>query len=123
MTVKHRMIFIGENAQIGENCKIQSFAYIPDNVIIEDNVFIGPHVCFANDKYPPSNGAWKNGPPTIVGKHASIGANATILPGISIGHHAMVGAGSVVTKDIPAYQTWYGNPATYRGDVPVEKAL
>lgn len=107
----YEYVFIGPDVKIGDGCKIQAFAFIPDNVIIGNNVFIGPHACFTNDKYPPSNGAWKNGPPTIVGDNAVIGANATILPGINIGEGAIIGAGAVVTKDVPAFTTVKGNPA------------
>jgi acetyltransferase-like isoleucine patch superfamily enzyme len=75
--------------------------FIPNNVIIGDNVFIGQGVCFTNDKYPPSNGAWKKTPPTVVGNGASIGSNSTILPSINIGEGAMIGAGATITKDVP----------------------
>jgi len=103
----HAPVWIGNNVVIGNNCKIQAFAFLPDGVVLEDNVFIGPHVCFTNDRYPPSDmWLW-----TRVGKGASIGANCTILPGIYIGEGAMVGAGSVVTKSVPAGKTAYGNPA------------
>jgi acetyltransferase-like isoleucine patch superfamily enzyme len=104
-------VFIGLDAKIGNNCKIQAFAYIPDNVIIGNNVFIGPGVVFTNDKYPPSNGKWKDDEPTIVGDFVSIGANATILPSVVIGIGAKVGAGSVVTKNVKAGVTVAGNPA------------
>jgi acetyltransferase-like isoleucine patch superfamily enzyme len=78
-------------------------------VTIGDDVFIGPHVCFTNDKYPPSKDYGKN--MTIVEDSASIGAGSVILPGIRIGHHAKVGAGSVVTHDVPPRATVWGNPA------------
>jgi len=105
------MKFIGETVKIGTGCKIQEFAFIPDNVEIGNNVFIGPHVCFTNDKYPPSNGKWKNDPKTMVEDFASIGAGSVILPSIRIGKGAVIGAGSVVTKSVPDGETWYGNPA------------
>lgn len=103
----HAPVWIGKTVVIGNNCKIQAFSFLPDGVVLEDNVFIGPHVCFTNDRYPPSDmWLW-----TRVCKGASIGANCTILPGIYIGEGAMVGAGSVVTKSVLAGTTVYGNPA------------
>lgn len=107
----HDPVFMGKSVEIGIGCKIQAFAYIPDNIVIGNNVFIGPHVCFTNDKYPPSDGKWRNEIPTIVQDGAVIGANATILPGLIIGKDAIVGAGSVVTKNVMAGQTVTGNPA------------
>jgi len=107
--LKYRdFIFIGPNVEIGENCKIQPFAFIPDNVKIGNNVFIGPHACFTNDKYPPSSGAWKENPPTIVEDDVMIGAGAIILPGLLIGRGATIGAGSVVTKDVLPYSVIVG---------------
>jgi len=100
---------IGDDVTIGKNCSIQAFAYICPMVTIEDNVFIGPHVCFTNDKRPPSYGKyWAK---TLVKKGAVIGANSTILPGIIIGENAIVGAGSVVTKNIGNGEEWYGQAA------------
>lgn len=117
-------------AQIGENCNICSHCLIEndvhvgnnvtikngvqlwDGVTIEDNVFIGANVSFTNDLYPRSKGAWKC-IPTIVKKGASIGVGSTILCGITIGENAMIGAGSVVTKDVPAGELWLGNPAKF----------
>ena len=107
----HEPVFIGKSVKIGEGCKIQAFAYIPDNVIIGNNVFIGPHVVFTNDKYPPSHGAWKNDPPTVVKDGVSIGAGAIILPSVVIGEGARIGAGAVVTKDVPDGKTVIGSPA------------
>ena len=105
----HALVWIGDVVSIGEDCKVQAFAFIPDGVIIEDNVFIGPHVCFTNDKRPPSDGVhWAK---TLVKKGASIGAGAVILPGVTIGENAVIGAGSVVTKDVPDGVTVVGNPA------------
>ena len=101
---------IGNGVTIGKNCKIQAFAYIPPGVAIEDNVFIGPHVCFTNDKRPAIGAEWQI-QPTLVKMGAVIGANATILPGITIGKNAVVGAGAIVTKSVPDGETWVGNPA------------
>lgn len=110
---------IGKKVIVGKRVKIQSFVYIPEGVIIEDEVFIGPHVCFTNDKYPRavnSDGTLKSAVEwdvvtTKVCKGASVGANATIVCGITIGEEAIVGAGSVVTKDVPALTIVAGNPA------------
>lgn len=102
---------IGKSVKIGARCFIEAFAYIPEGVIIEDDVFVGPAVKFSNDKYPPSGKRWK----TLVKEGASIGANCTIVCGITIGKHAMIGAGAVVTKDVPDYALAYGNPARIKG--------
>ena len=104
---------------IGRNCKIESFVFIPEGVVIEDNVFVGPGVIFTNDTYPRAtkpDGTLKKKTdwrltPTRVGKGASIGAGAVILPGVIIGNRAMVGAGAVVTHDVPDNTTVVGNPA------------
>ena len=110
---------IKKGVSIGANCKIEPFAFIPDGTIIEDNVFVGPHACFTNDKKPRAVGkdgkplAWGEWKvtPAIVRKGASIGANATILPGVEIGENAVVGAGAVVTKDVEPGAIVAGNPA------------
>lgn len=110
---------IRKRVKVGNRVKIQAFAFIPEEVILEDEVFIGPHVVFTNDPYPRSTNEdgslkesddWKQ-VPTIVKKKASIGANATILCGVTIGEGALVGAGSVVTKDVSAWTVIVGNPA------------
>ena len=102
-------------AKIGDNCKIHPFSFICKYVTIEDDVFIAQGVMFTNDKHPAIPSQWHDeiragNVSTVVKKSASIGANATVLPGITIGENAMIGAGSVVTKDIPANAIAYGNP-------------
>ncbi|MCJ7607659.1 MAG: N-acetyltransferase [Thermoplasmata archaeon] len=95
---------------IGDRCKVEAFAFIPSGVTIEDEVFVGPHVCFTNDEVPRAVGEWSV-VPTLVKKGASIGANATVLCGVTIGENALVGAGAVVTKDVPPETVVVGNPA------------
>jgi acetyltransferase-like isoleucine patch superfamily enzyme len=110
---------IQKNAFIGKNCKISSHTFICEGVHIEDNVFIGHNVTFINDKYPRSTNQdgsmqsetdWRV-EETYIKKGASIGSSSTILCGISVGENAIVGAGSVVTKDIPANSIYAGVPA------------
>ena len=103
---------IGRDVKIGDNCKIEAFVFIPTGVTIEDNVFIGPKVTFTNDRYPVATGEWRV-TPTLVKRGASIGANATILCGVTIGENAVVGAGSVVTESVPDNVVVAGNPARY----------
>jgi len=95
------------NAKVGKNCKIQAFVFICEGVTIEDEVFIGPHTCFTNDLYPKATGEWQCRE-TLVKKGASIGANCTILCGVTIGEGAIIGCGSVVTKDVPNNGKWIG---------------
>lgn len=102
----HSHVWIGDGVVIGRDCRIQAFSFIPSGIVLGDNVFIGPRVTFLNDKHPP--GLWLK---TIVENGAVIGAGAIILPGLVIGKGAVVGAGAVVTKDVPAGETWIGNPA------------
>ncbi|UFK94529.1 acyltransferase [Providencia rettgeri] len=102
---------IENDVVIGNNVTIKSGVYLWDGLRIEDEVFIGPCVAFANDKYPRSKQYPDCFSLTVIRKGASIGANATILPGITIGENAMIGAGSVVTKDVPANALVIGNPA------------
>jgi len=98
-------------SKIGKHCKIEAFAFIPPGSIIEDYVFIGPHVCLTNDKYPNLlRAGWKENPVKIR-YGARIGANAVVLPGVTVGREAIVGAGSVVTKNVPSRTTVCGNPA------------
>lgn len=109
---------IQKNAVVGNNCKISSHTFICEGVTIEDEAFIGHGVAFINDTYPRSTAGgrlqteadWKV-EPTLVKKGASIGSGATILSKVTIGENAIVGAGSVVTKDVPANAVVAGNPA------------
>ena len=102
-------VIIDGNVTIGNNVSIQGNVYIPTHVTIEDNVFIGPCAVLANDKYPIRKEYNPEGP--ILRKGASIGANATILPGIEIGEGAFVAGGALVTKDVPPWQLAIGSPA------------
>lgn len=106
---------IENDVQIGDNVTIKSGVYVWDGITLEDNVFIGPCVAFTNDKKPRSKQYPDEFPKTIVEKGATIGANATILPGIRIGEKALIGAGAVVTKDVPANAIVVGNPAIIKG--------
>lgn len=108
---------IENDVQIGNNVTVKSGVYIWDGITLEDNVFIGPCVAFTNDKKPRSKQYPNEFPKTRVKKGASIGANATILPGITIGANALVGAGAVVTKDVPENAIVVGNPAVIKGYV------
>lgn len=104
-------VFIENDVSIGNNVTIKPGVQIWDGITIEDDVFIGPNVTFTNDLKPRSKHYPDIFLKTIVKEGASIGANATILPGLTIGAHAMIGAGSVVVNDIPANTVWVGNPA------------
>ena len=110
---------IQKNATVGNNCKVSSHTFICEGVTIEDGVFLGHSVTFINDSYPRATAAdgqlqseadWKV-EKTIVKKGASIGSGSTILANVTIGENAIVGAGSVVTKDVPAKAIVAGNPA------------
>lgn len=105
---------IQKGVVIGDRCKVEAYAFIPSGVTIEDEVFVGPHVCFTNDLMPRAVGEWEI-IPTLVKKGASIGANATIICGVTIGRNAMVGAGAVVTKDVPDNAVVVGCPANQIG--------
>jgi UDP-2-acetamido-3-amino-2,3-dideoxy-glucuronate N-acetyltransferase len=109
--------FIENDVKIGDRVTIKSGVYIWDGITIADDVFIGPNVTFVNDKYPKSKMYPEQFQRTMVNCGASIGAASTLLGGITIGEYALVGAGSVVTKDIPAYSLVYGNPARVMGKV------
>ncbi len=109
---------IQKGAKIGSRCKISSHTFVCEGVTLEEEVFIGHHVVFTNDRYPRStaNGKLQTEAdwvciPTLVKRGASIGSGAVLLCGITIGENAMIGAGSVVTRDVPAGATVAGNPA------------
>lgn len=113
---------IQKGAKIGKNCKISSHSFVCEGVEIEDNVFIGHGVMFINDRFPRATNDdgsmqteedWKL-EKTHIKKGASIGSNATILCGVTIGEKAIIGAGAVVTKDVPDGGIAYGNPAVLR---------
>jgi len=128
-------VIILEGAKIGKNCNICSHCFIENEVIIgnnvtikngvqiwngieiEDNVFIGPNVTFTNDLYPRSKKINMIPIKTKIKKGASIGANSTIIAGVTIGRYALVGAGSVITKGVPDFALVYGNPGSIKGFV------
>lgn len=121
---------VQKNAKIGSNCKISSHTFICEGVVVEDNVFIGHNVTFINDRYPRATSAcgqlqtesdWSV-VKTLVKKSASIGSSSTLLCGVTVGEHSIVGAGSVVTKDVPAYCIVAGNPARILRSINMEIA-
>ncbi|MEA3415216.1 MAG: acyltransferase [Thermodesulfobacteriota bacterium] len=110
--------YIDADVEIGDDVKIQNFVSVYKGVTIEDDVFIGPAVTFTNDLHPRAF-IWNEDKIsyTMVKKGASIGANSTIISGVTIGEYAMIGAGSVVTKDVVPFGLMYGNPAKLKGFV------
>jgi len=104
-------VFIENDVVVGDRVTVKSGVQLWDGVRIEDDVFIGPNVTFTNDPFPRSKRQPDKYAVTTIQKGASIGANATILPGLTVGQNAMVGAGSVVTKDVPPNAIVAGNPA------------
>ena len=104
--------FVENGAIVGDRVTLKSGVYVWEGIVLEDDVFCGPNAVFTNDKYPRSRVRPDSFAVTRVGRGASIGAGATILPGISIGEEAVVGAGAVVTRDVPAGVTVVGNPAS-----------
>ena len=107
-------VHIGPNVIIGNNCKIQNHSLIYEGVTLEDNVFLGPNTVTTNDFLPQVEGDWKNSDrfrTTLFKKGCSIGANSTIICGVTIGENSLIGAGSVVTKNIPNNKKAFGNPS------------
>lgn len=120
---------IQKDVEVGANCKISSHSFLCSGVTVEDGVFIGHGVMFINDTYPSavnSDGALQTADdweclPTTIRHNASIGSNATILGGVTVGRHALVGAGAVVNRDVPDYAIVAGVPAQTIGDVRTKK--
>jgi UDP-2-acetamido-3-amino-2,3-dideoxy-glucuronate N-acetyltransferase len=109
-------VVVSPDVTIGNNVKIQNNVSVYTGCILEDDVFCGPSMVFTNVINPRSHVARKNEyKTTLVRRGASIGANSTVVCGITIGRYAFIGAGSVVTKDVPDYALIYGNPASVRG--------
>ena len=120
---------IGANCNVGDHCFIENDVVIGDDCVIKNNisiwdgiklgnrVFLGPNVVLTNDLRPRAKVRRESFSKTIIEDGASIGANATIVCGITIGKYAMIGAGSVVTRDVPAYKLVYGNPASLHGTI------
>ena len=106
-------VFIENDVKIGDNVTIKPGVQIWDGITIEGDVFIGPNVTFTNDLFPKSKNKTFDLKRTLIKKGVSIGANATLLAGITIGENTLIGAGSVVTKDVPANEIWMGNPAKF----------
>ena len=102
---------IENDVVVGDNVTVKCGVYLWDGIRLEDNVFVGPNVTFTNDKYPRSKQYPDQFPKTHIRKGASLGAGCIILPGIEVGENALVGAGAVVTKNVKANTTVYGNPA------------
>jgi len=124
-TIISKGVYVDFDVDIGPNCKIQNHASIYHGVTVEADVFVGPHVCFTNDRHPRAvnpDGSPKGTQdwtvvPIRVREGAAIGANSTILPGVTVGRFALVGAGSVVTHDVPDFALVMGNPARQVGNV------
>ncbi len=107
-------VYIGPNVVIGDNCKIQNHSLIYEGVTLEDNVFLGPNTITTNDFVPQVGGDWKNNGrfrTTLFKQGSSVGANSTILCGVTLGEDCLIGAGSVVTKNVPSKCVAFGNPA------------
>ena len=113
-------VFIEGDARIGDRVTVKCGVQLWDGVTLEDDVFVGPNATFTNDRFPRSREWPEAYPKTIVRRGASIGANATILPGLEIGERAMVGAGAVVTRSVPRHAIVVGNPARIIGYADTE---
>jgi UDP-2-acetamido-3-amino-2,3-dideoxy-glucuronate N-acetyltransferase len=118
-------IFIENDVIVGDRVTIKCGVQLWDGIRVEDDVFIGPNATFTNDRFPRSNHHLAEYPLTVLKRGASIGANATVAPGIVIGEMAMVGAGAVVTHDVPPHSKLAGNPARIIGyvDAMLETSL
>lgn len=116
-------VLVENDVTIGNRVTVKSGVQLWDGLTVEDDVFIGPNVTFTNDLVPRSKHYPEKYVETRIGRGASIGANATIIAGHSIGAYALIGAGSVVTHNVPPHTVWYGNPAKMRGYVTREGIL
>lgn len=116
-------VFIENKVKIGDRVTIKPGVQVWDGVTLEDDVFIGPNVTFTNDLVPRSRSKDWTLSETRVCQGASVGANATLVAGITVGAYALIGAGSVVTHDVPPFTVWYGNPARQQGYVTREGVL
>ncbi len=121
-------VYVDTDVAVGDDCKIENFATLYHGLTMGNGVFVGPHACFTNDMYPRAVSPNWEVIPTKVEDGASIGANATILCGLTVGKNAMVAAGAVVTKDVPAHALVAGVPAHVIGWVcdcgrPLDKAM
>ncbi len=112
--------FIENDVIIGNYVTIKAGVYVWDGITIEDNVFVGPNVTLNNDPTPRSKQYPIEFQRTLIKKHASIGSCVNVLGGITIGEYSMIGASSLVTKDVPAFQLWFGAPAKHQGYVTKE---
>jgi acetyltransferase-like isoleucine patch superfamily enzyme len=115
-------VFVENDVRIGNRVTIKSGVQLWDGVVLEDDVFVGPNATFTNDSFPRSKQYPGQFRQTVIRQRASIGANATILPGVQIGMNAVVGAGAVVTRDVPPHAIVVGNPARISGYVSSEEA-
>jgi len=113
-------VFVEGGAVIGDRVTVKNGVQVWDGIELGDDVFVGPNATFTNDPFPRSRQWDHDVPVTVVEAGASIGGNATILPGLRIGRMAMVGAGAVVTRDVPALAIVVGNPARVIGQVDPE---
>jgi UDP-2-acetamido-3-amino-2,3-dideoxy-glucuronate N-acetyltransferase len=110
-------VYIDYAVTIGDACKIQNSVSVYNGVTIGNGVFVGPNACFTNDKVPRATNADWQITPTVIEDGASIGANATLVCGITVGTYAMVAAGAVVTRSVPPFALVMGNPARVVGQV------
>ena len=114
-------VFIENDVRLGDRVTVKCGVQLWDGITLEDDVFVGPNATFTNDRFPRSKAYPEEFARTLVRAGASIGANATILPGLTIGPRAMVGAGAVVTRDVPANAIVVGNPAYINGYAQSER--
>lgn len=116
-------VFVENDVLIGDNVTIKSGVQIWDGVELENNVFIGPNVTFTNDLIPRSKQYPESFARTLICEGASIGANSTVVAGNTIGKFAFIGAGSVVTKSVPPFHVYFGNPAKHKGYITKDGVL